>query len=323
MGATVAFIILVMYVLAYSIPTIIKWPPIIAIIYLLSLYSILYPISLLWIPSNIAYYAYIPASFFGLEVAIIFWLNRYGMLIESILLGSVLMAFCMLTLVHYWTRQGLVIYRKFLYGGLGLDLKKMTRVGEMIIAPFFLVMSMIFSSPEFMEIPSLSLLIVVSSLIALYMVFSILGLNVTYRTKLLNKKLGTKDFTSKLGHLEAALLKRHPQKPDTIEFFSFVLRSAVDDFTYGDYERSFLESYRIIHDKIIQDPNVIVEKEVDEKTLDKYRQIRVFLVHGFLKEKKSRLEVSIQVEDVVWARKVLFQKTLDLIKLAYYVAAKI
>ena len=322
-GANIAFIILVMFVLAYSIPTLIKAPPIIAIIYLLSLYSIIYPLALPLIPSNIAYYAYIPASFFGLEMSIIFWLNRYGMLVEPILQGSLLIGFCILALAHYWTRQGLVIHRKYLYGGLGLDLKRITRAGEMLIAPFFLVMSMIFSNPGFMDIPSLSLFIVISSLIALYVAFSVLGLNVTYRTKLLNEKLGTKDFTSKLRHLEAALLKRHPQKTDTIAFFSFVLRSAIDDFAYGDYDRAFLDSYRIIHDKIIQNPKKIVEKKVDEKTRDEYRRIRVFLVHGFLKEKESGLEVPIGVEDVVWARKVLFQKTLDLIELAFYVAAKI
>ena len=242
---------------------------------------------------------------------------------QHILVSSFLMASGILALVHYWTRQGLVIYRKFLYGGLGLDLKRMTRVAEMLVAPFFLVMSVTFSNPEFMKISSLSLLIVVSSLIILYVAFSVLGLNVTYRAKLLNEKLGTTDFTSKLRNLEAAILKRHPKKPDKTEFFSFVLRSAVDDFTYGDYERSFLDSYRIIHDKIIRDPKAIMKKNIDEKTLDEYRRIRVFLIHGFLKEKKSRLEVPIQVEDVVWARKVLFQKTLDLIELAYYVAAKI
>ena len=322
-GPTVAFIVLVMFVLVYSIPTVTKWPLIIAIIYLLMLYSILYPLALPMIPSKIAYYAYLPASFFGLEVSIIFWLNRFGMLVQPILLGSVLMAFCMLTLFHYWTRRGLVIHRKFLYGGLGLDLKRMTRVGEMMIAPFFLVMSVIFSNPELMGVPSLSILIVVSSLVFLYLAFSVLGLNVTYRNRLLNEKLGTKDFASKLIDLEEELLKRHPQKLDTVYFFSFVLRSAMDDFAYGDYERSFLDGYRIIHDKIIRNPKTIVNKKVDEKTLDEYRRIRVFLVHGFLKEKKSRLEVPVQVEDVVWARKVLFQKTLDLIELAYYVATKI
>jgi len=216
-----------------------------------------------------------------------------------------------------------LIHRKFLYGGLGLDLKRITRVGGMVVAPFFLVMNMTFSNPEFVSMPSLSLLIVVSVLIFLYLAFSVLGLNVAYRTELLNEKLGAKDFASKLTHLGRELLKRHPRKKQTVNFFSFVLRSSVDGFIYGDYDRSFLDSYRIIHDKIIRNPNEIAEKKADEKTLDEYRRIRVFLVHGFLKEKKSGLEVPIQVEDIVWARKVLFQKTLDLIELAYYVTAEI
>lgn len=301
----------------------IEWPLIIAIIYSLALYSILYPFALAWIPSNIAYYAYIPASFFGLEISIIFWLSRYGMLELPILLGSFFIVSCVLVLAHYWTKQGLVVHRKYLYGGLGLDLKRITRVGMTLIASFFLVINMTFSNPEFMDIPSWSLLIVVSSLTFFYISFSILSLNVVYRTKLLNEKLGTGDFNSKLRQLEAALLEKYPKKPNTIEFFSFVLRSAIDDFVYGDYERSFLDGYRIIHDRIVQDPKAIVEKKVNEKTLDEYRRIRVYLVHGFLNEKKSRLKVPIRVEDVVWARKVLFQKTLDLIHLAFYVADRI
>ena len=322
-GLKLAFVILVVYVLAYSIPIIIEWPLFITILYLLMSYSILYPFALSLVPSNIAYYAYIPASFIGLEVSIIFWLNRFGMLFQHVLLISVFTAFCILTLFHYWTRQGLVIYRKFLYGGLGLDLKRMTRVGGMMIAPFFLIMSVIFSIPDLMTIPLESILIVVSSLIFLYTTFSVLGLNVAYRTKLVNEKLGIKDFNSHLTHLGAELLKKYPHKKETVNFFSFVLRSEVDDFIYGDYERSYLDGYRIIHDKIIRSPKTIVLNRVDRDTLNEYRRIRVFLVHGFLKERESSLETPIQIEDVIWARKVLFKKTLDLIDLSCYVASKI
>lgn len=322
-GATVAFIALVMLTLVYSVLIIINWHPILAVIFLLLLYSILYPFAVPLIPSNIGYWAYLPASFCGLEISLIFWFNRYGILEPPVVVGSILLAFCMLALTHYWTRKGLVIYRKFLYGGLGLDLKRITRVGAMMVTPFFIVMSATFSNPEIMNLPSYSLFIVVLSLIVLYATFSVLGLNVAYRIRLLDGKLHAKDYTSKIGHLEAELIKRHPKKLKTISFFSFVLRSAVDDFAYGDYDKAFLDSYRIVHDKIIQNPKEIVKNKVGDKTLEEYRRIRVFLIHGFLEEKKSRLEVPITVEDVVWAKKVLFQKTLDLIELAFYVAAEI
>ena len=269
---------------------------------------------LLWIYSSVFFWS---RSFHHILA------NRLGMLIQHILLGSFLIASCILVLFHYGTRQGLVIHRRFLYGGLGLDLKRMTRVGGMMIAPFFLVMSIIFSIPDMMNVPMVSILIVISSLILLYASFSVLGLNVTYRTKILNGKLHTKDFATKLIDLEKELLKRHPDKRKNVDFFSFVLRSSVDDFIYGDYDRSFLDAYRIINDKIIRNPKWIVKREVDEETLNEYRRIRVFLVHGFLKEKESGLEVSIGVEDVIWAKKVLFQRTLDLIELAIYIASRV
>ncbi len=322
-GLTLAFVALVVFVLTYSLPVIVMWPPLFAITYLLTLYAILYPIALPLVPPWMAYYGYIPAAFFGLEITIIFWLNRYGMLNLYIYLGSVLTVLLMLMLAHYLTRQGFAIHRKFLYGGLGLDLKIMTRVAQMSIAPLFLVMTTSFSNPELMNQPSLSVLIVVSSLIGLYLAFSVLGLNVCYRTRELNRKLGTKDFTSKVEHLETDLFKKYPQKSETVEFLSFILRSAVNDFIYGDYARSFLDSYRIIHDKIIEDPKMIVDKMLEEKTLEEYRRIRVFLVHGILQDKKTKLEIPIQVKDVVWARKVLFQKTLDSIESAFKIADKI
>jgi hypothetical protein len=68
---------------------------------------------------------------------------------------------------------------------------------------------------------------------------------------------------------------------------------------------------------------MIAEKMLEEKTLEEYRRIRVFLVHGSLQDKKTKLEIPIQVKDVVWARKVLFQKTLDSIESAFKVADKI
>jgi hypothetical protein len=206
---------------------------------------------------------------------------------------------------------------------LGLDLKRITHVGGTMIAPFFLVMSAVFSIPDLMSVSLESVLVVVASLIFLYTAFSVLGLNVSYRTKRLNNKLGIKDIYSHLKNLEARLLEKYPRERETVNFFSFVLGSAIDDFIYGDYDKSFLDCYRIIKDKIIRSPRTIVQRRVDQDTLDEYRRIRVFLVHGHLIERGSQLETPIEVKDIIGARKILVQKTLDLIQLALYVASRI
>jgi len=282
----------------------------------------------MFIPPKFAYGAKIAASLLGLEMSIIFWLNLYGMLFLPNLLILVFVGFCALLLLHFLTRQGLVIYRSFLYGGLGLDLKRINRISGTIVEPMFLVMITSFSNPDFIKFPGLSALIVVSSLIGVYMAFSLLGLNVTYRAKQLDETLHTEEFSLRIEGIETRLKSKYANSQESINLVSFLLRSAMDDFIYGDYERSFLDSYRIINDKIIVapqpvDPLPVTRKKASEETLDEYRRIRVFLVHGFLQERKSKLETPINVSDVIWARKVLFKKTLDLIKLSFCVASEI
>ena len=320
---TIAFLALVVTVLWYSLPIIVNWPPIMALIYLLLLYAILCPTAVVFIPSKFAYGAKIAASLLGLEMSIIFWLNLYGMLFLPNLLILVFVGFCALLLLHFLTRQGLVIYRSFLYGGLGLDLKRINQISGTIVEPLFLVMITSFSNPDFIKFPGLSALIVVSSLVGVYMAFSLLGLNVTYRAKQLDETLHTEEFSLKIDGIETRLKSKYASSQESINLVSFLLRSAMDDFIYGDYERSFLNSYRIINDKIIVDPLPVTRKKASEETLDEYRRIRVFLVHGFLQERKSKLETPINVSDVIWARKVLFKKTLDLIRLSFCVANEI
>jgi len=323
-----AFLALVAIVLGYSLPIIVNWPPIMALIYLLLLYAILCPTAVMFIPPKFAYGAEIAASLIGVEMSIIFWLNLYGMLFISSFLILIFAGFCALFLLHFLTRQGLVIYRSFLYGGLGLDLKRISRVLGTIVGPMFLVMITSFSNPEFIKFPSLSALILVSSLIGVYMAFSLLGLNVTYRAMRLDETLHTKNSSLSIEAIETGLKSRYGNSQESIDLVAFLLRSAMDDFIYGDYERSFLDSYRIINDKIIVDPLLVdplpvTQKKANERTLDEYRKIRVFLVHGFLQERKSKLITPINISDVMWAKKVLFKKTLDLIKLSFSVAGEI
>jgi hypothetical protein len=155
------------------------------------------------------------------------------------------------------------------------------------------------------------------------MVFSLLGLNVAYRAVRLDEILHKKGSPLGIEAIETRLKSRYSNDQDSINLISFLLRSAMDDFVYGDYERSFLDSYRIINDKIIIDPLPVTRKKASEQTLDEYRKIRVFLVHGFLRDRKTKLEAPINVSDVIWAKRVLFKKTLDLIKLSLSVAGEI
>jgi hypothetical protein len=298
------------------------------LIYLLLLYALLSPTAIMFVPPKVAYGAKFAGSALGLEISIMFWLSFFKMLFLPILLFLISVGFCALFLLHFFTREGPVIYRSYLYGGLGLDLKRINRISGTLVEPMFLVMITSFSNLDFIKFPGASVSIVVTSLIGAYVAFSLLGLNVTYRNMQLYTTLHTKDPSPGIETIETRLKSRYVASQESIDLISFLLRSAMDDFVYGDYERSFLDSYRIINDKIIIDPSPVdplpvTRRKVSEKALEEYRTIRVFLVHGFLQEKKSKLGTPINVSDVIWAKKVLFKKTLDLIKLSFCVAGEI
>ena len=130
---SIAFLALVVIVLWYSLPIIVNWPPIMALIYLLLLYAILCPTAVVFVLPKVAYGAQIAASLLGLEISIIFWLNLYGMLFLPIFLILIFIGLFALILLHFLTRQGLMIYRSFIYGGLGLDLKRINRISGTIV----------------------------------------------------------------------------------------------------------------------------------------------------------------------------------------------
>jgi hypothetical protein len=74
------------------------------------------------------------------------------------------------------------------------------------------------------------------------------------------------------------------------------------------------------------DPVPITKQYASTAVLDEYRKIRVFLAHGYLQQRKTRAQkpqVPISVQDIVWAKKVLFDKTSDLIQLSFMVASQL
>lgn len=60
---------------------------------------------------------------------------------------------------------------------------------------------------------------------------------------------------------------------------------------FGDYEQSYLDSYRVINDQFMLDNNVgivkaktVALKHKSKTDLNDYRKIRTFLTHGYLEE---------------------------------------
>ena len=152
------------------------------------------------------------------------------------------------------------------------------------------------------------------------------SLNVAYRGKLLSGKFKTRDYRTKLHEILRELVERHKDNTEQAEFFSYLVRSAANDFVYGSYERSFLDDYRVINDEILIKPEkiwAIFGDKLDKKKAKELRRVRVHLVHGMFEERPGGPRTAITTEDVLKTRKQIFAKSLEIVELAFYLSERI
>jgi len=326
-AATLAFVGLVVYILTISLFIVSEWDFFTVIIYFLLQYSILCQIALPFMSHAWAYNLYLPASIFGLWMSILFWLNRFGVLQHPLSFGvASVPAIVVLYSIHRLTRKGFFFFSRISRITLHLDLGTLTRIGSPVVAPLLIFVNMVFSMPQIMERNPTNTVMLICFLLFLYSCYSVANLNFTYRGKLLSDRLKVRDYRKKLAENEQKLAERHEDNLEQAEFFSFLVRSAATDFVYGYYERSFLDNYRVIHDEILRPQRdirgIMAERLTDEKR-EELRRMRVFLVHGMLKEKPSWRKVPIKVEDVFKGKKQLFTRSLELVELAFYLTKRI
>jgi hypothetical protein len=329
-STAIAFLIILSISLFLIFPNIANAPIGLIFVFFLLLFLLLTPLAAVFTPPKILYYIKLGTVFLGTGLIIIFWLNLYGM-------GNMPYSFLSLSgipivvLLHVFTRKGFAIHREYLYGGLGLDLRRITRILSIPVEPFLLFAAIFVSIPDYIKLPTFGSLTVFIALFGIYVAFSLQGLNAAYRAMLLDSLL-SRQKSLRLSAIERSLVAKYPTEPDSIGFISFILKSSMDNFVLGDYERCFFDCYRIINDPIIVnnklsvDPIPITKKHANAKVLDEYRKIRVFLAHGYLQQRKTgtqQSQTSISIQDVVWAKKMLFGKTLDLIQLSFMVASQL
>lgn len=220
---------------------------------------------------------------------IIFWANLFdvalGLQLIFIVLGTAI-----LLALHLVTREGFFLHREYLYNGLGLDIKRITRITSVLAEPMLLFTAIVVSNPDFIKLLTIGSLTVFLVLICGYIAFSIQGLNTTYRAKLLDKMLD-KQPSLGLGSIKKALTAKYPNDNDFVELILFLLKSSLDNFVFGDYEQSYLDFYRVINDQFMLDNNVgivkaktVALKHKSKTDLNDYRKIRTFLTHGYLEE---------------------------------------
>lgn len=143
---------------------------------------------------------------------------------------------------------------------------------------------------------------------------------------MLSDIVNTSDYTEKLNDIKRNLSDRHQENSEQVDFFTFLLRSAAHDFVFGDYERSFLDNYILIHDETLRpagETRALLADRITVEKRDELRRDRVFLMHGILEERPTGQRIPITPEDILRTRKQIFSKSLEMVQLAFCLAERI
>jgi len=149
--------------------------------------------------------------------------------------------------------------------------------------------------------------------ILLFVITSVLGLNNAYRTLILNKKLRINNRNTFLLKTKEGLKTKYKGEDEQadIDLLTYYLSSSIDSFVYGDFDRSFMDAFKIIDNQGTAFARIYVLK-IGETEWKRLRDIRNNLSHAKISGDKEDLEEG-QLKALKDLKKNLFQETLNLL----------
>jgi hypothetical protein len=143
-------------------------------------------------------------------------------------------------------------------------------------------------------------------------------MNLTFRTLTVNKKLGVRDRNRYLRKTKDDLKKKAEKDVHAdIDLLIYYLSSSLDSFIDGDFERSFMDAYKIAFDNRRKAFKTIYVLPEDKEREKHFSEIRNLLSHAHL-EKRKKSEEDDETEDLQKLKdlkKKLFRETLELLKI--------
>jgi len=247
-------------------------------------------------PFSLAYRFYLVSCQVSIAYSMLIWISHHPPFIDIyvIIVGALVL---IIYFFHTWTREWL---RTF----------PMTQVFSI----FFFGLLIVLSDPK--ATPTTSYDMLFGLTIALFTLVAILGLNMAYRTMTLNKELKISDRIEYVRICKEKLVRKYEDAEADIDLLMYYFSSSLDYFIEGDFEKSFMEAYKIVFDSrgtafktIYTLPNV-------EERGKGVTEIRNILSHAHVKSKPKEEKES-EVEELQKLKKVkkkLFDETLSLLK---------
>ena len=150
----------------------------------------------------------------------------------------------------------------------------------------------------------------------LFIFISVFGLNMTFRTMMLNRKLKIRTKNSYLRKTKENLLEKYTTADahDDIGLIMYYLSSSIESFINGDFERSFMDAFKIIDNEGTAFKKICI-CSLTKKQWKYYSDIRNNLSHARISEKNDRkkAEKKEQLKKLKEFKKKLFQDTLDIL----------
>jgi hypothetical protein len=259
---------------------------------------------LLITPYGIAYPFYVFSCFEAIVISLLPWLsNQLPFSIDFTLftyaaLVTILVA--ALFTVHWWTRR---------------------RSGNSSMIPaysiFFFGLLIVLANSQTVSKASYDALFQVT--IILFIVTSIFGLNIAYRNMILNKKLKIRDRNDYLRVIKDELKEKYtgPSVQDDIDLLVYYFCSSLDSFIDGDFDRSYMDAYKIAFDLNGKAFKNIFQLPENKERQKHFSEIRHHLSHAHItgggKENKD-----VEIRDLQRLKEIkknLFEETLDLLKI--------
>lgn len=185
------------------------------------------------------------------------------------------------------------------------------QVGTWTVFLFFSFSAVLFASIPQLT-PQMTIDTIFFSGLTAFTCISVQITNMTFRIKILNDKLQMKNRIRKVETYGSLLEKKSQYHKDQIAFILFYLNQSLEDFTVGDFERSFENSFKILFDEhkgnyIFADVHTIQKYESRRMV---YAPIRNSLVHA--KAHSGKIQ---KTEDLKRIRKGLYENALTLLRI--------
>lgn len=264
--------------------------------------------ALLITPFSITYPFYLFSCFSVIAISVLYWIAQHLPLTETYLVLYYLVIAVLIVVpfvIHFFTRK--------------------RNIGTFSFVPLFSIflfgLLLTFGISQTIGRSTQDSLFYVT--MVLFILTSIFGLNNSFRTLVLDRNLGIKDRNSYVRKCKDDLLKKYlsTDASDSVNLLIYYLGSSLDAFVEGDFERSFMDSYKIVFDLNGKAFKAIYELPENKERQKHFSDIRNLLSHAHIRQRKAKEgteETKKDFQKLKDVKKTLFRDTLDILKIVKF-----